>query len=71
MLHAFRNFEVVTVTEDLINDAIECSILSQISFWDALILVAAESAHCTHLWTEDLNDGQVIRGVNIANPFKA
>jgi predicted nucleic acid-binding protein len=32
--------------------------------------VAAESAHRDVLWTEDLNDGQVIRGVTVRNPFK-
>jgi predicted nucleic acid-binding protein len=41
-----------------------------LSFWDALIVAAAESAHCETLWTEDLNHGQVIRGVRIENPLK-
>jgi predicted nucleic acid-binding protein len=40
------------------------------SSWDFLIVVAAESAHCGKLWTEDLNDGQVIRSVRIENPLK-
>jgi predicted nucleic acid-binding protein len=39
-------------------------------FWDSLIVVAAESAHCGKLWTEGLNDGQVIRSVRIENPLK-
>ncbi len=69
MVHAFGHFEVVTVTPDLIEDAIDCSILAQLSFWDALILVAAESAQCSHLWTEDLSHGQIIRGVRVINPF--
>jgi len=38
---------------------------------DEFDLVAAESAHCGILWTEDLNDGQTIRGVRIENPLKA
>jgi len=41
-----------------------------LSFWDALIVAAAESAYCETLWTEDLNHGQVIRGVRIENPLK-
>ncbi|MGD2090465.1 MAG: hypothetical protein PVH61_30110 [Candidatus Aminicenantes bacterium] len=40
-----------------------------ISFWDALIVSAAESAKCSQLWTEDLNTGQIIRGVKVVNPF--
>jgi predicted nucleic acid-binding protein len=54
----------------LIKEAIDCAIINQLSFWDALIVVAAESARCEILWTEDLNHGQVIRGVRIENSLK-
>ncbi len=70
VLHSFQHFEVVTITPNIIDSAIECSIISRIPFWDALIVVAAEAAHCPLLWTEDLNDGQIIRGVRIENPLK-
>ena len=53
----------------MINDAIDCNILNRISFWDSLIVVAAESACCEKIWTEDLNNGQIIRGVKIENPI--
>ena len=59
------------VNPAIIYDAIDCCIINRISFRDALIVVAAESAHCKILWTEDLNDGQIIRGVRIENPLKA
>jgi len=36
---------------------------------NALIVVSAESAHGVTLWTEDLNQGQVVRGVRIENPL--
>jgi predicted nucleic acid-binding protein len=36
---------------------------------DALLISAAESATCTELITEYLNDGQIINGVKIRNPF--
>lgn len=36
---------------------------------DGLILSAARLAGCTLLYTEDLNDGQVIEGVTVRNPF--
>jgi predicted nucleic acid-binding protein len=35
-----------------------------------IVLAAAESG-CDVLWTEDLNDGQLLRGVRIRNPFAA
>ncbi len=65
ILHAFERFEIVRITPDMIKNAIDCSIINRISFWDSLIVVAAEAAHCEILWTEDLNDGQIIRGVRV------
>jgi predicted nucleic acid-binding protein len=41
----------------------------QLSFWDAMIVRSAEQMGCQTLWTEDLNSGQVINSVRIANPF--
>ena len=61
--------ETVVVDTDLIKEAVDTSILNRISFWDALVVAAAESAQCEILYTEDLNNGQVIRGVKIINPF--
>ncbi|MFW6164302.1 MAG: PIN domain-containing protein [Planctomycetota bacterium] len=62
-------FEVVTVDADLVLKAIDCAILDTLSLWDALIVAAAASANCEKVWTEDMNDGQVILGVRIVNPF--
>lgn len=42
----------------------------RISFWDALVMVAAYEAKCKEILTEDLNPGQIIEGVIIKNPFK-
>ena len=69
ILHSFENFETVIVTPEIIKEAIDCSIINRLSFWDALIVATAESAKCERIWTEDLNDGQVIRGVKIENPL--
>jgi predicted nucleic acid-binding protein len=40
------------------------------SLWDALIVQAAVESGCTRLLTEDLQDGQVIDGVRVENPFR-
>lgn len=69
ILHSFERFETVIVTPEIIKEAIDCSIINKLSFWDALIVVAAESSKCVKLWSEDLNDGQVIRGVRVENPL--
>ena len=71
ILHSFRRFETVVITPEIIKDAIDCSLINRLSFWDSLIVVAAESARCEKLWTEDLNDGQIIRGVRVENPLKS
>ncbi len=38
---------------------------------DALIVVAAARLGPTRIYTEDLNDGQVIAAVEVVNPFRA
>lgn len=42
----------------------------RISFWDALIIVAAYEAKVDKILTEDLNSGQIIEGILIENPFE-
>lgn len=42
----------------------------RISFWDALVIVAAYEAGVDKILTEDLNSGQIIEGILIENPFK-
>ncbi len=70
VIHTFENMEVVTIGRDHINEAIDTSVQNKISFWDALVVVAAESAKCELLYSEDLNPGQIIRNVKMVNPFK-
>ena len=41
-----------------------------VSFWDALILAAAEVAGAHVFYTEDLQDGQSYNGVEVRNPFR-
>ena len=39
------------------------------SFYDSLILAAAVQGGCDILYSEDLHDGQEVRGVKIVNPY--
>jgi predicted nucleic acid-binding protein len=41
----------------------------RLSFLDSLIVAAAASAGAGILYTEDLNHGEVIDGVEVVNPF--
>lgn len=62
-------FEIVQTTPELVERAIDVAILDRLSFWDALIVVAAAASGCAELYSEDLNAGRVIHGVRVVNPF--
>ena len=40
------------------------------SWWDSLIIAAAQKANCSILLSEDLQHQQQIEGLTIINPFK-
>ena len=63
MFVKFRNYQA-----EFFIGAIDCGVINRLSFGDALIVPAAESANCEMLWTGNLKGGQVIRGVRIDNP---
>lgn len=67
---ALREVETIVVDRQLIEDAVDCSILNQLSFWDALIVTSAPAARCTALLTEDLIQGQTIAGVRVEHPMR-
>ena len=69
IIHNFHNVEIVNNDLDLIEQAIDIGILSQLSFWDSLIIAAAEKANCEYVLSEDLNSGQNYRGIKVLNPF--
>ena len=66
----YARLPIVQVSLQSIQQAIDISILSQLSFWDALVVAAAEQANCQTIYSEDLNVGQAIRGITVRNPFK-
>lgn len=67
-----RAFSRWPVHSPLSGDVIAAAQLAeryQLSFWDALIAHSAQQMHCALLWSEDLNDGERINGVEVRNPF--
>jgi len=66
---AFLMLPLVIVGPSQIQAAMETADRYQISFWDALILAAAEAGGADVLFTEDLNDGQRYGSVTARNPF--
>ena len=39
--------------------------------YDSLVIAAALEASCSTLYSEDMQDGQVIEGLTIRNPFRS
>jgi predicted nucleic acid-binding protein len=61
----------VTVLDyNSVRAAIGLSTASRLSFWDALVVVAAAQSGAKRLYTEDLQHGQIILGVEVVNPFR-
>lgn len=64
-----NRLDVVLIRPELILGAIDLCRLHALSFWDALVVRSASAAGCGRLLSEDLQDGQMIDGVRIENPF--
>lgn len=47
----------------------EIGLRHKLSWWDSLIVAAAEAQDCSLLLSEDLQDGGVYGGVTVRNPF--
>lgn len=61
---------VVDVDRSLVLTGIEMQREYGISYWDSLVIAAAERAGCRTILSEDLNEGQQYRGVKVVNPFR-
>ena len=68
-LRHFATFPVVRIDiEHVLGAANRCQVLG-FSFWDALIIETALSSGSRILYTEDLQHGQVIDGLEIIKPY--
>ena len=59
----------VALTFEMHRDAVAMSRRYGFRIYDSLVLSAAKRAGCLVVYTEDLQDGQVIEGVSVRNPF--
>ena len=55
---------------DLYHRALEITERWKYAFYDALIIAASLQHKCNILYSEDLQDGQIIQELKITNPFK-
>lgn len=65
----YTHWQIVINTPDSVVEALTIEALYQISFWDALIIQAAEGSGAEILYSEDLSDGHIYGSVRVVNPL--
>ena len=68
-VHDLLSWQPVTIDFVLLDIAWKVQDRHKLSFWDALIVAAANAASCKYLLTEALQNGQRIEEVTVVNPF--
>ncbi|MBN2533638.1 MAG: PIN domain-containing protein [Spirochaetales bacterium] len=69
IIEIFYIVPVIEIDFSLVKRAIDTFRQYHLSFWDSLIIAAAERASCTVLYSEDLTHNQVYNGIPVNNPF--
>ena len=67
----WKRHDVYPITVAHVDLALELSDRFRVSYYDALILAAANLAGCEVVYSEDLNARQTYSGVRVENPFDA
>ena len=69
LVRDYLSWEIVVNTPESVVQALEIEVRYQISFWDALILNAAEQCGARALYSEDLAAKQIYGTVQVVNPL--
>lgn len=69
LIRDYLSWEIVTNSPEAVIQALEIEVRYQTSFWDALILQAAEQAGAAALYSEDLAGKQRYGAVQVVNPL--
>jgi predicted nucleic acid-binding protein len=67
---ALKRSPIVDNRLDIFEAALTIRERWKLSIWDANILAAASAFGCTEVLSEDMQQGQVIAGVKVVNPFE-
>ena len=65
----WEQLEVIQVTPAIIHAGLDLHQTRSLSFYDGLIVAAAQTSGCTVLYSEDMHAGEAVNGVRIVNPF--
>ncbi len=69
LIQDYLSWEIVINTPASIIDALEIEVRYKTSFWDALVLQAAESCGAGVVYSEDFATGQRYGAVRVENPL--
>ena len=65
-----QRVNVASISKDTVLQSFEIKNRYSFSYWDSLILSSALENECSIVYSEDMQDGQLINGVlRIVNPF--
>lgn len=71
LVRDYMSWSVVVNTPELILQALDLEYRFKTSFWDALILQAAQHSGATIVYSEDLAHGQTYGAIQVVNPLIA
>lgn len=71
LIRDYLGWRVIINTPETIVEALDMQLRYQLSFWDALIICAAETAGASILYSEDLSPDQTYGSLRVVNPFGA
>ena len=69
LIQDYMSWEIVVNTAESVIRALEIEVRYKISFWDALVLHAAENSGAAILYSEDLSAGQSYGSIQVVNPL--
>ena len=69
-VRALTAWNPVAIDLRVFEAAWQAQALFSLSWWDALIVAAAQVSRCRYLLTEDLHAGQDLAGVRVVSPFE-
>ena len=69
LIRDYSTWQVIANSAESILDALEIEARHRISFWDAMILQAAESSGAAIIYSEDLSAGQRYGALRVINPL--
>lgn len=64
-------FEIASADDGTLLDAMDMVAAHRLAFWDAMLLATARRHGCSAIFSEDMQDGRHLGGLEIIDPFAA